>query len=31
MGLHAQMHQKQRLKSLERFEADSNGVLIATG
>ena len=30
MGLHAQMHQKQRLKNLERFSANSNGFLIAT-
>ena len=30
LGLHAQMHQKQRLKNLERFSADSKGILIAT-
>ena len=30
LGLHAQMHQKQRLKNLERFTEDPNGLLIAT-
>lgn len=30
LGLHAQMHQKQRLKNLERFSAAENGFLIAT-
>ena len=30
LGLHAQMHQKQRLKNLERFTNQSNGLLIAT-
>lgn len=29
-GLHAEMQQKQRLKSLERFKANENAVLIAT-
>eukprot|EP00096_Caligus_rogercresseyi_P015054 TRINITY_DN7508_c0_g1_i1.p1 TRINITY_DN7508_c0_g1~~TRINITY_DN7508_c0_g1_i1.p1 ORF type:complete len:822 (+),score=214.37 TRINITY_DN7508_c0_g1_i1:25-2466(+) len=30
MGLHAQMHQKQRLKNLERFSQNDKGILIAT-
>ena len=30
LGLHAQMHQKQRLKNLERFTANNEGFLIAT-
>ena len=30
LGLHAQMHQRQRLKNLERFSANNNGLLIAT-
>ena len=30
LGLHAQMHQKQRLKNLERFTNDVKGFLIAT-
>jgi len=30
LGLHAQMHQRQRLKNLERFSANDNGLLIAT-
>lgn len=30
LGLHAQMHQKQRLKNLERFTADPKGLIIAT-
>lgn len=30
LGLHAQMHQRQRLKNLERFAANENGFLIAT-
>jgi len=30
LGLHAQMHQRQRLKNLERFAANNNGLLIAT-
>lgn len=29
-GVHSDMMQKQRLRSLERFESSSNGVLIAT-
>lgn len=28
--IHAQQQQRQRLKSLDRFKADENGVLIAT-
>ena len=30
LGLHAQMHQKQRLKNLDRFSANPHGFLIAT-
>lgn len=30
LSLHAQMHQKQRLKNLERFTSDENGLLLAT-
>ncbi|XP_040572859.1 ATP-dependent RNA helicase DDX24 [Lepeophtheirus salmonis] len=30
LGLHAQMHQKQRLKNLERFTQNENSILIAT-
>lgn len=30
LPLHANMHQKQRLKNLERFQAEENGLLIAT-
>ncbi|XP_012141553.2 ATP-dependent RNA helicase DDX24 [Megachile rotundata] len=30
LPLHASMQQRQRLKNLERFQADENGVLIAT-
>ncbi|TRY76400.1 hypothetical protein TCAL_11782 [Tigriopus californicus] len=30
LGLHAQMHQKQRLKNLERFTKLPNGILMAT-
>ncbi len=30
LGLHAQMRQKQRLKSLERFSSDPRGLLVAT-
>lgn len=30
MALHANMMQKQRLKNLERFTKDDNGLLIAT-
>lgn len=30
LGLHAQMHQKQRLKNLERFSENPNGFLVAT-
>merc|ERR1719278_356928 len=30
LELHAQMHQRQRLKNLERFSANDNGLLIAT-
>ena len=30
LGLHAQMHQKQRLKNLERFAEDGDGLLVAT-
>ncbi|KAK2725301.1 ATP-dependent RNA helicase ddx24-like [Artemia franciscana] len=30
LPLHAQMHQKQRLKNLERFAADEKGLLVAT-
>ena len=29
LGLHAQMHQKQRLKNLERFVANPYGVLVS--
>ncbi|KAL2717010.1 ATP-dependent RNA helicase DDX24-like [Vespula squamosa] len=30
LPLHANMQQRQRLKNLERFQADENGILIAT-
>ncbi|GAB1870027.1 ATP-dependent RNA helicase [Camponotus japonicus] len=30
LSLHASMQQRQRLKNLERFQADENGLLIAT-
>ncbi|XP_011866612.1 PREDICTED: ATP-dependent RNA helicase DDX24 [Vollenhovia emeryi] len=30
LSLHANMQQRQRLKNLERFQADENGLLIAT-
>jgi len=30
LPLHSEMHQKQRLKNLERFSADEKGILIAT-
>ena len=30
LGLHAQMHQKQRLKNLERFTANEEGFMVAT-
>ncbi|CAH1253625.1 DDX24 [Branchiostoma lanceolatum] len=30
LALHANMHQKQRLKNLERFSANENGLLLAT-
>lgn len=30
LPLHAQMHQKQRLKNLERFASSSSAVLLAT-
>ncbi|KAI8501561.1 ATP-dependent RNA helicase ddx24 [Branchiostoma belcheri] len=30
LPLHANMHQKQRLKNLERFSANENGLLLAT-
>jgi superfamily II DNA/RNA helicase len=30
LGLHAQMHQKARLKNLERFSGNDRGFLIAT-
>ncbi|XP_076382250.1 ATP-dependent RNA helicase DDX24 [Megalopta genalis] len=30
LSLHANMQQRQRLKNLERFQADKNGLLIAT-
>ena len=29
-ALHASMQQRQRLKALDRFKADPNGVLVAT-
>ena len=30
LGLHAQMHQKQRLKNLERFTSNEEGFMVAT-